>query len=50
MKKTSLSISTRIQNKKVDEARNYFMEEINKNDLISRKHKNACTTLKYIEQ
>ena len=25
------------------------MEEINKNDLMSRKHKNACTTLKYIE-
>ena len=35
--------------KDIDETRNYFLEEIGKNELMSRKHKRACTTLNYIE-
>ena len=33
----------------IDETRNYFLEEIKQNELISKKHKKVCTTLKYIE-
>ena len=29
--------------------RNYLIEEINQNELISKKHKMVCTTLNYIE-
>ena len=29
--------------------RNYFIEEINQNDLMNRKHKKVCTTLSYVE-
>ena len=36
--------------KKIDETRNYFIEEINQNELISKKHKNVCKTLNYVEQ
>ena len=32
-----------------DETRNYFLEEIKQNELISRKHKKVCTTVNYIE-
>ena len=35
--------------KNIDETRNYFLEEINKNELMSRKHNKYCTTLNYIE-
>ena len=35
---------------KIDKIRNYFIEEINQNDLTSKKHKNVCMTLIYIEQ
>ena len=35
--------------KYIDETRNYFFEEIDQNELMSRKHKNVCTTLNYIE-
>ena len=35
--------------KNIDEARNYFLEEITKNDLTSKKYKSVCTTLNYIE-
>ena len=31
----------------MDEKRNYFLEEIQQNELMSRKHKNVCT-LNYI--
>ena len=30
--------------------RNYFLEKIKQNELVSKKLKKACTTLKYIEQ
>ena len=33
----------------IEETRNYFLEEIKQNELISRKHKKVCTTLNYIE-
>ena len=35
--------------KNIDEARNYFLEEITKNDLTSKKYKSVRTTLNYIE-
>ena len=33
----------------IDEKRNYFLEEIQQNELMSKKHKKVCTTLNYIE-
>ena len=33
----------------IDETRNYLIEKINSNELISKKHKNACATLNYTE-
>ena len=35
--------------KNVNEPRNYVREEIEQNDLISKKHKKVCATLNYIE-
>ena len=35
--------------KNIDATRNYFLEEIEQNELMSRKHKKVCTTLSYIE-
>ena len=35
--------------KNIDETRNYLIEEINRNELMSKKHKKFCTTLNYIE-
>ena len=35
--------------KNIDETRKYFLEEIEQNYLVSRKHKEVCTTLTYIE-
>ena len=35
--------------KNIDETRNYFLEEAEQNELMSRKHKQICTTLNYIE-
>ena len=33
----------------IDETRNYFIEEIKQNELMSKKHKNVCRVLNYIE-
>ena len=33
----------------IDQTRNYLIEEINRNELMSKKHKKVCTTLNYIE-
>ena len=33
----------------LEKLRNYFLEEIKQNKLISRKHKKDCTNLSYIE-
>ena len=35
--------------KDINEKRNYFLEEIEQNELMSRKHKKVCTSLNYIE-
>ena len=35
--------------KNIDETRNYFLEEIKQNELMSRKHKRVFTILNYIE-
>ena len=35
--------------KNIDKTRNYFLDEIKQNELMSRKYKKVCTTLNYIE-
>ena len=35
--------------KNINETRNYFLEEIKYNELMSRKYKKVCATLNYIE-
>ena len=35
--------------KNIDETRNYFLEELEQNELMCRKYKEVCTTLNYIE-
>ena len=35
--------------KNINETRNDFLEVIEQNELMSRKHKKVCTTLNYIE-
>ena len=42
--------SQKFRLKNIDETRNYLIEEINRNESISKKHKNICITLNYIEQ
>ena len=34
--------------KNMDETRNYFLEEIEQNELMSRKYRMVCKTLNYI--
>ena len=36
-------------NKKIDEMKNYLIEEINWNELMSKKHRKVCRVLNYIE-
>ena len=36
--------------KRIDEARNYLLEEINHNDLMSKKFKKTCKYLNYVEK
>ena len=36
--------------KKIDEIRNYLIKEINRNELMSMKHKKVCRVLNYIDQ
>ena len=43
------NISQEFRLKYIDETRNNVTEEINRNELISKKHKKVCITLKYIE-
>ena len=35
--------------KNIDEIRNYLIEEINQNEFMTRKHKNVCRVLNYID-
>ena len=43
------NISQEFRLKNIDETKNYLIEEINRNELMSKKHKNVCTRLNYIE-
>ena len=43
------NISQEFRLKNIHETRNYFIEGINQNVLISKKHKKVCRTLNYIE-
>ena len=43
-------ISQEFRQKNIDEKINYLTEVINRNKLMSKKHKKVCTTLNYIEQ
>ena len=43
------NISQEFRLKNIDETRNYFVEEIEQNELISEKHKKVCATLNYID-
>ena len=42
-------ISQEFRLKNLNETKNYLIEEINRNQLISKKHKKVCATLNYIE-
>ena len=39
------NISQEFRFKNTDETRNYFLEEVKQNELMSKKHKKVCTTL-----
>ena len=43
------NISQEFRLKNINEPRSYLIEEINRNELVSEKHKTVCTTLNYIE-
>ena len=43
------NISQKFRLKNIDETRNYLIEEINQNELISKKHKKVCRVLNYFE-
>ena len=43
------NISQEFRSKNINEARNYFLQEIKQNELMSKKHKKFCATLNYIE-
>ena len=47
MSEENISQEFRLEN--VDETRNYFIKEINQNELMSKKHKKVCRVLIYIE-
>ena len=42
-------ISQEFRSKNIDEARNFFFEEIKQNEIMSKAHKKVCTTHNYIE-
>ena len=46
---TEENISQEFRLKNIDETRNYLIEEINRNELIIKKHRKSCRTLNYIE-
>ena len=45
-----VNVSPEFRLKIIDKTRNYFLEEIKKNELMSKKHKKVCKSLNYIEQ
>ena len=42
------NINQEFRLKKTNETRNYLIEEINQNELMSKKHKEVCRVLNYI--
>ena len=44
------NISQEFRLKNMDKKRNYLIEKIKQNELMSRKYKKVCTTLSYIER
>ena len=43
------NINQEFKLKKIDEIRNYLIEAINQNELMSKKHKKVCIILNYID-
>ena len=43
------NISREFRLEYIDETKHYFLEEIEQNELMSKKHKKVCATLNYIE-
>ena len=43
------SISQEFRLKSIDQTRNCFIDEINQNELMSKKHKKVCRVLNYSE-
>ena len=46
---TEENISQEFELKNIDETRNYFIKEINQNELMSKKHEKVCKVFNYIE-
>ena len=47
MAEENISLEFRLKDR--EKTRNYFIKEINQNELMSNKNKKVCTTLNYIE-
>ena len=43
------NISQEVTLKDIDETRNYLIREIDRNELMTEKHKKVCTTVNYTE-
>ena len=43
------NMNQRFRLKTIDEIRNYLIEEINRIELMSKKHKKVCRVLNYID-
>ena len=43
------NIAEEFELKNIDETRNYFFEELEQNELMSKKHKKVCVTVDYIK-
>ena len=43
------NINQKFKLKKIDEIRNYLIEEINRHELMSKKHKKVCRVLNYTD-
>ena len=48
MSEENTSQESRLKN--IDQTRNYLVEKVNRNNLVSEKQKNVCTTLNYFLQ
>ena len=46
--KNSKSRETRLKN--IEQTKKYFIDEINDNELISKKYKKICSALNYVER